>query len=107
VTGVDNIAPIDQALLPAAVRDGTPQRKQDYQAAVAFEQVLLGQLTKQMSSSLETTDSSGTDTTPAAVKAEAQLLPDAMAQALSSAGGIGVAAQIDAAWHPTTPKART
>jgi hypothetical protein len=39
---------IPDTALPAAVRDGDSATKQDYQAAMGFESVMLGQLVKEM-----------------------------------------------------------
>ncbi|MEN0014188.1 MAG: hypothetical protein AAGC46_12545, partial [Solirubrobacteraceae bacterium] len=39
---------VDEANLPAAIRNGTEQHKKDYQTALIFEIVLVGQLTKSM-----------------------------------------------------------
>ena len=95
------IPPIDQALLPASVRNGTTERKEQYQSALEFERVLVGQLTSQLMKS------SGGEDTPAAVKAMRENLPSVLSDALMGAGGIGLAAQLDATWHPTTTAATT
>lgn len=95
------IPPIDQALLPASVRNGTAERKEQYQSALEFERVLVGQLTAQLMKS------SGSDDAPAAVKAMRENLPSALSDALMGAGGIGLAAQLDASWNPVTTTATT
>lgn len=95
----ESLPPIDRALLPAAVRDGDAQRKQDYQAALAFERVLVGQMTEAMTKGA---DALGSDDEPAdaATAQLKQTLPQTLADALMSAGGIGLAAQLDTLWHP-------
>lgn len=95
----ESIAPIDQALLPATVRQGDAQRKQDYQAALAFERVLVGQMTEAMTKgfgALGDDDKSG----DAASQQLKQTLPETLADALMAGGGIGLAGQLDTMWHP-------
>lgn len=94
------IPPVDQALLPASVRQGDAQRKQDYQAALAFERALVGQMTEAMTKSftaLSDADEQGGD---AASKQLKESLPQTLADALMAGGGIGLAAQLDELWHP-------
>lgn len=86
--------------LPAAVRDGDQQRQQDYRAALSFERSLLLELTKQLSKTAFGED----EDVSAATKAHRDQLPTILADTLVGAGGIGVAATIDAANHPATPK---
>lgn len=57
-------------------------------AADAFERVLLGQLTKQLESTVGGSEPSG------AAGAYASMIPEAMADALSSAGGIGLSDEL-------------
>lgn len=89
----DGLPPIDAALLPAAVRTGSPERRQAYQAALSFERVLLGQMTQQLTKSLGGSESS------AATQELARTLPTTLADALIASGGIGLATQLDAAWQ--------
>jgi Rod binding domain-containing protein len=91
------LPPIDRALLPADVRDGTPERRQQFDAARAFERELVGELTKALA---ETAKPAQDDTTSAATKTYRDLLPGAMADAIMAEGGLGLAVQLDAAMHP-------
>ena len=101
------LPPINQAALPAEVRNGTKQDKKDYEAALSFERMLLGELTKSLaataqpagsddgsddssSDSVDGTDSSG-QTQDAATSMYMQQLPDQLADAVTSAGGLGLA----------------
>lgn len=94
-------APVDQALLPASVRNGSAERKEQYQAALAFERVLVGQLTEQLSKG----SSMGTDDdAPAAVKLMKESLPTTLADSLMTAGGLGLAQQLDLMWNPDAHK---
>jgi Rod binding domain-containing protein len=78
---MDGLPAISDTLLPREVRSGSSADKQAYKAALGFEQVLLGELVKEMAPSL--TDGPRGDA-----------MQDAMTQALTDAGGIGVAAQL-------------
>jgi hypothetical protein len=45
---IDGLPQIPESALPAAVRSGSAADRQAYQAAMGFEQVLLGQLVEEM-----------------------------------------------------------
>lgn len=96
--------PVDQALLPASVRNGSAERKDQYQAALSFERVLVGQLTEQLMKPSPMTDDSDA---PAAVKLMKENLPSTLADSLMAAGGLGLAQQFDAAWHPEAQTKKT
>lgn len=100
----ESIAPIDQALLPASVRNGGAQRKQDYQAALAFERVLVGQMTEAMTKSVGAIGGEDDEGGDAASQQLKQSLPSTLADALMAGGGIGLAGQLDALWHPDAPR---
>ena len=101
------LPPIDQAALPAEVRNGTKQDKKDYEAALSFERMLLGELTKSLADTAQpagsadsgddtSTDSAGgsgasSQTQDAASSMYMQMLPDQLADAVTSAGGLGLA----------------
>jgi hypothetical protein len=94
------ISPVDQATLPADVRKAGPQAERLYETATAFEQTLLQQLTQTLSDTtgLDGTDSgggsddgSGGDATTSTMMG---MLPDAYAQSLTQAGGIGIAREL-------------
>ena len=92
------LPPIDQAALPAEVRNGTKQDKKDYQAALGFERMLLGELTKSLAETAkhagsdESDDSaSGDGTQDAASSMYMQMLPDQLADAVTAGGGLGLA----------------
>lgn len=67
---------------------GTPARTDRERAALGFERMLLTQLTQQLAKSAQGEDESGS----AATAAYRDLLPDALADAMISGGGIGLAA---------------
>lgn len=89
----DGLPPIDAAMMPAEVRNGGAERRKAYQAALGFERVLLGQMTQQLTKSMGLGESS------AATAELRRNLPTTLADALIASGGIGLAAQMDAAWQ--------
>jgi len=74
-------------VLPAGMRNASADDKQAYTTALAFERVLIGQLTKAM----QATVPSDEDGAGAATKNYADMLPGTMADALTAGGGIGLA----------------
>jgi Rod binding domain-containing protein len=88
-----SLPPIDQATLPADIRNGSKQDKQAYTAALGFERMLLGELTKQMAETAKPIDGSDGDdqSTDAASSMYMQMLPDQLADAVTQNGGIGLA----------------
>jgi len=91
------LPPIDHALLPGGVRDGSPERRREYDAALAFERQLLGELAKALAATAAPADGEGSS---AATKTYRDMLPGALADAVMAEGGLGLAAQLDAAMHP-------
>ena len=92
------LPPIDQAALPAEVRNGTKQDKKAYEAALGFERMLLGELTKTLADTAKPAGSdegddsaSGDGSQDAASSMYMQMLPDQLADAVTSAGGLGLA----------------
>ena len=88
------LPPIDQAALPAEIRTGSKQDKQNYQAALGFERMLLGELTKAMADTAKPADGGDDDSgqpQDAASSMYLQMLPDQLADAVTSAGGLGLA----------------
>ena len=96
------LPPIDQSKLPADIRNGSPERKKSYEAALGFERMFLQQLTKTLaqSSGLDGSDSSADsgsddgDGSDVATQTYQSMLPDTLADSLMSAGGIGLARQL-------------
>jgi Rod binding domain-containing protein len=88
------LPPIDQAALPAEVRNGTKQDKKAYQAALGFERMLLGELTKAMADTakpVEGGDDASSQPHDAASTMYTQMLPDQLADAVTANGGLGLA----------------
>ena len=91
------LPPIDNALLPADVRNGSPERRKQYDAALAFERQLVGELTKALADTAKPADD---ESSSAATKTYRDLVPGTMADAIMSEGGLGLAIQLDASMHP-------
>jgi hypothetical protein len=92
---VSEIAAIDRALLPAAVRDGTQAQRDAYTAALGFEHQLVTQLAEQLSRTTGAGDESS-----AATSAMRDQVPGLLADAVVQGGGLGIAAQIAASLAP-------
>jgi Rod binding domain-containing protein len=89
-----SLPPIDHAMLPADVRNGTPERRQQYDAALSFERQLVGELTKALAATAAPADDASTT---AATRTYRDMLPGAMADAVMAEGGLGLAQQLDQA----------
>lgn len=89
---------VNQALEPASVRHGSAAVQKAYQSALAFEQVLVEQLSKSLSAGLGEESESESSAGGSANSAESSELSSTLPQALSSgvmnAGGLGLAAQM-------------
>ena len=91
--GTSALPPIDQASLPADIRTGSAKDKKAYTAALGFERMLLGELTKAMADTAKPADDGGDDAQPkdAASSMYMQMLPDQLADAVTKNGGLGLA----------------
>jgi Rod binding domain-containing protein len=85
-----SLPPIDQATLPADIRSGSKQDQQAYTAALGFERMLLGELTKQMAETAKPADGDD-ENKDAASSMYMQMLPDQLADAVTKNGGTGLA----------------
>ena len=92
--GVSALPAIDQSALPVEIRNGSKQDKQNYQAALGFERMLLGELTKAMADTAKPADGGDDDSgqpQDAASSMYLQMLPDQLADAVTAHGGLGLA----------------
>jgi Rod binding domain-containing protein len=90
------LPPIDNAVLPADIRNGSAADKKNYEAALGFERMLLGELTKAMADTAKPADGSDSDDDSgqpqdAASSMYMQMLPDQLADAVTAGGGLGLA----------------
>jgi Rod binding domain-containing protein len=106
----DSLPSVDSALLPASVRNAGPEAQKLYGVALSFEQLLTQQVAKSLTASLhapgDDDDSSGSS---ASTSMAEQMLPTALAQGMTQAGGLGLADQLyrsmGGATAVTAPKA--
>ncbi len=107
----DSLPSVDSSLLPASVRNAGPEAQKLYNVALSFEQLLTQQLSQALTATLHTSgdddeDGSGGD---ASTSMAEQMLPTALAQGMTQAGGLGLADQLytsmGGATAVTAPKA--
>ncbi|MDO8184465.1 hypothetical protein Q5424_03310 [Conexibacter sp. JD483] len=87
-----SLPPIDSALLPADIRQSSQTRRDAYTASLGFEQLLVQQLTESLADSARS--AMGGDSP------YANMLPQAMADGIMGAGGLGLARQLTDAMAP-------
>ena len=86
LTGISSLP----AVLPAEVRNGGKEAKEAYSAALGFERMLVKQLTKSLTDSAAL--GGGEEAaTPAAYR---EMMSDGIADAITNAGGIGLAGNL-------------
>lgn len=94
----DALPPIDSALLPASVRNAGPEAKKLYSAALSFEQQLTQKLAESLASTLNDPADDADDPEGSSVSSSTsmvqQMLPTALAQGMTQAGGLGLADQL-------------
>jgi Rod binding domain-containing protein len=84
LTGISSLP----AILPAEVRQGGKEAKEAYAAALGFERMLVKQLTKSLSDSAAIGGGQDGKGAPAAYR---DMISDGIADAITGAGGIGLA----------------
>jgi hypothetical protein len=102
MTQIPGLPIVSDTLLPAAVRSGSESDKENYKAALGFEQLLVGQLVQTMTGSDVSAGTSSDDDESAALDTANPLasgpmagqMQDALTSALMSAGGLGLAGQV-------------
>jgi Rod binding domain-containing protein len=83
------LTPIDTAILPREVRDAGPRARELYGAALSFEQTLVQKLAHTLAESAKDDDSGDATTSM-----YAEMLPDALSQAVAAGGGLGLAPEL-------------
>jgi hypothetical protein len=113
-----NLPTIDPANEPAAVRNGDQKAKNAYQTGLAFENVLVNELSQQLAATVPgldgsddglggtSDDSSDSGSTggvggSGGLGAYSSLLPQTLSSAVMSGGGTGIAMQIAQSIDPT------
>lgn len=108
-----NLPPIDQALLPADIRNGDAKAKQAYQEALGFEDILMQQLTQQLADTVTSPGGDASDSgdsgdgfatgllgSDPSTNAFASMIPTAITQSIMSGGGVGIADRLAHALDP-------
>jgi Rod binding domain-containing protein len=98
------VPPVNQALEPEWVRHGSAATQKAYQSALVFEQTLVEQLSKSLTSASGLSGESaegesgsevgGSSTSEAGDSQLSSMLPQALASGVMNAGGLGMAAQM-------------
>jgi hypothetical protein len=91
VSGLDLPSVTAPGAIPAEVRRAGAEAQRTYRAALGFERMLLGELTKTLSTGAAGEGDSGAEGQSAATTAYRDMLPGALADAVAGAGGLGVA----------------
>jgi Rod binding domain-containing protein len=91
---INSLAPIDNSMLPADVRNGTQSAKDDYKAGLQFERQLVEQLTQTMADTTKSATGDDDASSDATTNSYKQMLPGVMADAVMGAGGLGLARTI-------------
>ena len=103
-TPASGLPPVDSAREPAWVRNGSASTRQAYQAALAFEEVLVEQMTSALGEA-GTLDGEGSGTAEGSGAGEgsqpqlgggmlSSMLPQALSRGVIAGGGLGLAAQL-------------
>jgi Rod binding domain-containing protein len=88
---------INQAFEPAWVRHGSAETQKTYQTALAFERMLVEQLSKSLTAASGLEGEAGAEEGGSSSLATSQLtslLPQALSDGVMSSGGLGLAAQL-------------
>jgi Rod binding domain-containing protein len=97
ISGLPAVPVVNQALEPAAVRNGSPAVQKAYGEALSFESVFVNQLCQQL---VDTTGLSGTQGSTDSSSGDpsvgdfASMLPGALSSSIMSQGGLGLAAEL-------------
>jgi hypothetical protein len=98
------LPPVDQTLLPAAVRNGPPAAKSAYETALGFESMLVNQLAQEMMAtaggSAQTGSSDGSGGSDPMSGGYSTLVGQALTSSIMADGGLGIAQQIATALDP-------
>lgn len=89
-----SVPPINPANEPAIIRNGPPAAQKAYQVALSFEQLLVDQLTKELTAGV------GGMANDPATSAYASMLPQTLTSSIMSGGGTGIALQLATALDP-------
>lgn len=92
----DSISPIDASRMPADVRKGGPEAEQLYATALQFESVL----TEQLAQAIVPAKGDDPSSQGGSSSLYEQMVPQAFAQGVTGAGGLGLAHDLYEALKP-------
>lgn len=102
--GATDLPVVSQTLEPAWVRNGSASTQKTYETALAFEQMLVEQLSQSLTASSGLGDESGEEGESSSESSSSggsaasgplsSMLPQALTSGVMSAGGLGLAAQM-------------
>ena len=84
MSAISGLPVVNEATMPADVRNGTAADKKAYKTALGFEQMLVDQMVQSMAG----------DSGPLAEGDYAQTLQTSLSSAIEGAGGLGLAQQL-------------
>jgi Rod binding domain-containing protein len=96
MTSLDGLPAVPSTAIPARIREQGAEAEQAYRVALSFERQLVGQLTK----ALQASAGGGEEGAGAVGAAYADVLPGAMADAVTAGGGTGLAEELYRALRP-------
>jgi Rod binding domain-containing protein len=116
------LPPVNPAQEPADIRNGNAQAKQAYQEALGFEDILVQQLTQELSSTVsspsddssDSSDSDDSDDSSGGILGSdpstsgfASMIPQALTDSIMSNGGIGIANELVQSLDPSLASQQT
>ena len=90
--GASALPPVSEAAMPREVREGSPEDKQTYRAALGFERMLVQQLAEQMAKAAKA--GAEDEDAPAGQGVYEEMLSDALADSVVAGGGLGLANEL-------------
>ena len=91
-----SISPVPGGVTPVGLRTETAEERASAKTAMAFERLLVGELTKSLADNALVSGTDGNDAGGGTRMLLAQM-PDVLADAMSAGGGIGLAAALQPA----------
>jgi Rod binding domain-containing protein len=86
-----SLPPVDQAVLPLEVRNGTDKQKQAYTAALGFERMLIAQLTQSLA---KDATSNGDEEDGSGASMYDSMISSSLADSVAQQGGLGLAGDL-------------
>jgi hypothetical protein len=101
---VSFLSPALASALPADIQKAGPAAKKAYETGLGFEQMLLDQLSQELTKTVSNSDDGSSDSTGllgSGSSGFASMLPQALDSSVMSRGGLGIAREIAASIDPS------